>query len=1486
MERRAKKLISYVMPLLLIFSLIFPGFFAGTAQAATMTKWVTFKYDNFSNSSLNSLLQINGNSFVNGSVLRLTPAIGSQAGSVFNKNMIYNNGNHYSFSTFFGFQFTGKGTSNSSVFAPGADGITFAIQTASSQAGGSGSGIGIGGVQPSIAVKFDTFQNGPTLGNLHDPSDNYIGLALNGDVDNTNPSRYTAISKTSYDMKDGTVHYAWIDYDGSAKTMSVYISNTTTRPATAALVTPNVDLDSIFNGSVGIYAGFTSATGKAWENHDILQWYFNNNLDPIDTANNNYTYQQAPASVTVTTAAYGQPGKTQLTATAKDANGNPVAGAPLTFKTDSGTIEDLNGNPITPVPAVINSDSNGQAQVLLDMGLTPNASPGNVTAIAVGGAYSALAIPPTPTNLGTSNATSTGATLTWNPVAGISSYKVYDNGTPLTTVTGTTYNVTGLAEGTTHTYTVTAVNNNLQSAPSASVNVSTPVPTLTVTTSLGTGPSTTKVTATAGPGNRLVTKVSSGIIPTPNAGDPVPTGAGVTDPYTSGSDITGVDAITNKYIGVYEVDSNNKVVSFKLITLTGSDITTAAPTLTVTPSPGTGPSTTKVTATAGPGNRLVTKVSSGIIPTPNAGDPVPTGAGVTDPYSSGSDIVGVDATTNKYIGVYEVDSNNKVVSFKLITLTGSDITTTAESIVDLLADPSNGVLQVGTTQTVVIKAVYSDQSVVDVTYKTSFNTSNPTVATVVYGVVTGKANGTAMITASYGGKSASATFLVQSGTPDISLSLEASPDSVVGDGKSQITLKASVVSINNGSPVKGKTITFQGFGISTQTAVTDETGTATMTFIVPLISGVTPVHNTITASAVDSKGLMAQKSISVHYMPASVQGVTIDKVTGKPIAGAIVAVSADFNGDGIVDFSQQVTTGADGTYQIFVPRGNWDYTVNIQTPVLIGNQTVMLNRTQTAQVGTLNGTGQTFASANKISGQLLISSPAFNNSNSQPTIGSMFGTGNVSAIVQGTNGNNYNSQITIDANGNFDVNNVPQGQYQITYQIKAPDGTTLAGPSVTVNVDQNGEMGVVYSLIDPYGVVTDAATGQPINGVTMSLYWADTELNKQNGHTPNTLVSLPELSSFAPNQNRNPQVTNSAGEYAWMVFPNADYYIVATKSGYDSFSTLATQTNVSATNGSDSYIQNGIIHVGQTMVSFSFTLQQQNQQSSSGSSNVVSSGNMPTGLKTSDITSTSVTLSWDAMSGAASYNIYDNGQFIASNVTGTSYQVTGLTPGSSHTFTISAVVGGKETKQSVSQSITTAVANMSSVPQTGHHEKYIEGYSDRTFRPEREVTREEVAAMLFRLYHLSKSGLDVMTYSDVSNEDWGAEEIAAVTKAGIMNGYPDGTFRPNQPITREEMAGIVARLKHLQGRGKDAFSDIFDSWARDAINSATEAGILKGYADGTFRPKANTTRAEVITMMNRLTNRSPLTRVTPTWSDVGLSYWAYGDIEEASIDHD
>ncbi|KIL41848.1 hypothetical protein SD70_04325 [Gordoniibacillus kamchatkensis] len=847
-----------------------------------------------------------------------------------------------------------------------------------------------------------------------------------------------------------------------------------------------------------------------------------------------------------------------------------------------------------------------------------------------------------------------------------------------------------------------------------------------------------------------------------------------------------------------------------------------------------------------------------------------------------------------YSGPITITANTTIKAFAVKSgmtnsNVGSFVFTATSNLSNLTVDEGKYNLVVNGTHQTIVDAIYQDQSIKDVTRIATYTISDTTVILVdSNGVVTAKKTGIATITATYGGKTVTVTVTVQTSEPNFTLSLQTSPSSVVGDGKSKVSVIGNIVSKTDGKPVAGVPIQFHfGNGSNNDlTAVTDASGNASVIFTAPSMTGLNPVLEMIAATATEpGTGLTTQKSITISYMPASVKGVLIDQITGKPIAGAIVSVTADFNGDGVIDFSATVTTGADGSYQIYVPRGDWDYTMSIQTSVQVGNKTVPLNMTQTAHVGSLTGTGQdVIAPENNISGQLTITKSG--STGSQASVGSLFGTGNVSAVVQGTAGNSYSKQVKLNSDGSFNVENVPQGQYIIAYQIKAADGTTLAGPLATVNVSQNGQMSIVYSLIDPDGIVTDSLTGLPVSGVNMNLYWADTTPNRQNGHTPNTLVNLPDLTNFAPNQNHNPQATDANGAYAWLVYPNADYYIVATKDGYYSYSTLVAKPNVPAVNGSDSYIQDGIIHVGQSLVSLNFSLTAL-PTSSSGSSH--SSVQSPLHLAASNVTQTGVLLTWDEVSGADSYTIYENGQSIAKGVASGSYQVTGLAKGTAYSFTVTAVAGNLESAVSNAISVTTlleAATAPANETEKGEHEKYIEGYPDGTFKPERNVTRQEVAAMLFRVYHLTKSGLTGKMYSDVTNADWGAGEIEAVSKAGIMNGYPDGTFRPNQPITREEMAATVARLKQLQSKGMDAFSDITDSWARESINAANQAGFIAGYANGTFRPKANSTRAEVVTMINHLANRGPLYGVdTPTWSDVGTNYWAYRDIEEASTNH-
>src|SRR5690606_10172241 len=187
----------------------------------------------------------------------------------------------------------------------------------------------------------------------------------------------------------------------------------------------------------------------------------------------------------------------------------------------------------------------------------------------------------------------------------------------------------------------------------------------------------------------------------------------------------------------------------------------------------------------------------------------------------------------------------------------------------------------------------------------------------------------------------------------------------------------------------------------------------------------------------------------------------------------------------------------------------------------------------------------------------------------------------------------------------------------------------------------------------------------------------------------------------------------------------------------------------------------------------------------------------------------------------------------------------------------------------------------------GKHTSYVSGYADGTFAPNRKVTRGELAAMLSRLLSDElKSNAPSTSYQDVAATHWSAQYLANVQQLGLMNGYPDGTFRPDQPVTRAEFANAVVRL--LDGkRGEHAYTvhDIEGHWAYGSMRSMLEKGAMKGYPDGTFRPNAALTRAEAVSALNRMFERQPLKGLENPYSDVAMDHWAYGDILEASVEH-
>ena len=194
---------------------------------------------------------------------------------------------------------------------------------------------------------------------------------------------------------------------------------------------------------------------------------------------------------------------------------------------------------------------------------------------------------------------------------------------------------------------------------------------------------------------------------------------------------------------------------------------------------------------------------------------------------------------------------------------------------------------------------------------------------------------------------------------------------------------------------------------------------------------------------------------------------------------------------------------------------------------------------------------------------------------------------------------------------------------------------------------------------------------------------------------------------------------------------------------------------------------------------------------------------------------------------------------------------------------------------------------------TEDHYAYIVGYEDGSIQPEGDITRAEVATIFFRLLtdeSRNEYWSQTNPYSDVSADDWFNNAVSTLTNAGVLDGYEDGTFKPNGNITRAEFATITARFFEATYDGENLFPDIEGHWAQDYINEAANAGIVNGYEDGTFRPQQYITRAEAVTMVNRTIERHPdadhLLDDMITWPDNPETAWYYEQIQEATNSHE
>ena len=194
---------------------------------------------------------------------------------------------------------------------------------------------------------------------------------------------------------------------------------------------------------------------------------------------------------------------------------------------------------------------------------------------------------------------------------------------------------------------------------------------------------------------------------------------------------------------------------------------------------------------------------------------------------------------------------------------------------------------------------------------------------------------------------------------------------------------------------------------------------------------------------------------------------------------------------------------------------------------------------------------------------------------------------------------------------------------------------------------------------------------------------------------------------------------------------------------------------------------------------------------------------------------------------------------------------------------------------------------------TADHFAYVQGYPDGTVKPAGNITRAETAAILFRLmddasrktYYSTKSG-----FRDVASGSWYNTYVATLNNAGVITDSSNGYFRPNEAITRAELAAMLAKFSETTGAA-NYFNDVSAKyWAANAIAICAKLGWINGYPDGTFRPDKNVTRAELMAMINRATGRAPKSADAflpgmKTWIDNTADKWYYLDVQEATNSH-
>lgn len=374
---------------------------------------------------------------------------------------------------------------------------------------------------------------------------------------------------------------------------------------------------------------------------------------------------------------------------------------------------------------------------------------------------------------------------------------------------------------------------------------------------------------------------------------------------------------------------------------------------------------------------------------------------------------------------------------------------------------------------------------------------------------------------------------------------------VPGDGKHPALLIATLVD-ENGKPVEGATVTFHDKdGTAIGTAVTDKNGKVQYSWIPPkVVQTSQEVHPfTATTTATSPSGVPYKKSneVKVIATPAELFGILRDNNTGRIIPNAEIKVRNEKTGETVT-----IKTDENGEYRYPVNRDE-EYTITYFKMVNIGGVPTPIPFTQKADTNDLASMeGQEVPADITAVGIVLFKQP-----NKQTAKLSSGLIGKMKVYLKDEAGNYVKENgmpkaFPLDpTHGTFAAVGLSEQTYTMEVRYELEPGKELTVATAKLDVKADGELNISEELVDPYGEITDKETGEVIEGAEVTLYYADTQRNRDKGITPDTKVYLPGIPGFAPNDNLSPsQYSDSAGLYAYMVFPDTDYYLVVTKSGY------------------------------------------------------------------------------------------------------------------------------------------------------------------------------------------------------------------------------------------------------------------------------------------------------------------------------------------------